>query len=291
MELRGHIAVGRAEVSIKSCYSASRTTRPQLSFAASRVNGRCKALDAASNSVFCYGNSRGERDRETHPQPTYVRSVIAVTAIARDEMAGSYGGSNRPGREPSLWSAPSLVARMSGAKSGNDSATCSLLPHFASAPCGLQVARAPRPISAVGRAAAADGTDDHRRRREPRHYRAGQTFSLTSAIVFALYVVITVAAITTSDYLNIRPLIRDLSRSPRKVGYADVVTSQGQAMSAPTIAIFASLFVVATASNTYQALTSASGGWMAAVSAAGFALFALAFVSMLVIKLRHRFAS
>ena len=45
-----------------------------------------------------------------------------------------------------------------------------------------------------------------------------KTFSLTSAIVFALYVVITVAAITASDYLNIRPLIRDLSRSSRKVG-------------------------------------------------------------------------
>src|SRR5215831_16568507 len=82
MELRGHVAVGRAEVSIKSRYSASRTTRPQPSFAAGRVNGRCKALDAAYNSVFCYGNSRGERDRETDPQPTYVRSVIAVTAIA-----------------------------------------------------------------------------------------------------------------------------------------------------------------------------------------------------------------
>ena len=118
-----------------------------------------------------------------------------------------------------------------------------------------------------------------------------KTFSLTSAIVFALYVVITVAAITASDYLNIRPLIRDLSRSSRKVGYADMVTSQGQAMSAPTIAIFASLFVVATAGKTYEALTSASGNWMAAIAAACFAPFALAFIGMLVLKLRNGHAS
>jgi hypothetical protein len=118
-----------------------------------------------------------------------------------------------------------------------------------------------------------------------------KTFSLTSAIIFALYVVVTVAVITASDYLNIRPLIRDLPRSSRKIGYADMVKSQGQAMSVPTISIFASLFVVATAGKTYEALTSPSGSWMASVAAACFAPFALAFISMLVVKLRNRHAS
>ena len=43
-----------------------------------------------------------------------------------------------------------------------------------------------------------------------------KTFSLTGAIVFASFVVLTVAAITVCDYLNIRPLIGDLPRSSRK---------------------------------------------------------------------------
>jgi hypothetical protein len=118
-----------------------------------------------------------------------------------------------------------------------------------------------------------------------------KTFSLTGAIVFASFVVLTVAAITACDYLNIRSLIRDLPRSSRKIGHADMVQSQAQAMSAPAIVIFASLFVVATAGKTYEALTSASGNWIAAIAAACFAPFALAFISMLVVKVRNRHAS
>jgi hypothetical protein len=118
-----------------------------------------------------------------------------------------------------------------------------------------------------------------------------KTFSLTGAIVFASFVVLTVAAITVCDYLNIRPLIGGLPRSSRKIGHADMMQSQAQAMSAPAIAIFASLFGLATAGKTYEALTSASGNWMAAVAAACFAPFALVFISMLVVKLRNRHAS
>ena len=117
-----------------------------------------------------------------------------------------------------------------------------------------------------------------------------KTFSFTGAIIFALFVVLTVAAITVCDYLNIRLLIRDLQRSSRKIGHADMMQSQAQAMSASAIAIFASLFVVATAGKTYEALTSASGNWMAAIAAACFAPFALAFIGMLVLKLRSRHA-
>jgi hypothetical protein len=118
-----------------------------------------------------------------------------------------------------------------------------------------------------------------------------RTFSLTGAIIFASFVVLTVAAITVCDYLTIRPLIRDLPRSSRKIGHTDRIQCQAQAMSAPAIAIFASLFVVATAGKTYEALTSASGNWMAAIAAACFAPFALAFISMLVLKLRNGHAS
>jgi hypothetical protein len=118
-----------------------------------------------------------------------------------------------------------------------------------------------------------------------------KTFSLTGAIVFASFVVLTVAAITACDYLNIRRLVRDLPRSSRKIGHADMVQNQAQAMSASAIMVFASFFVVATAGKTYEALTSASGNWMAAIAAACFAPFALAFISMLVVKLRNRHAS
>jgi hypothetical protein len=118
-----------------------------------------------------------------------------------------------------------------------------------------------------------------------------KTFSLTGAIVFASFVVLTVAAITVSDYLNVKPLIGDLPRSSRRIGHADMMQSQAQAMSAPAIAIFASLFVVATAGKTYEAFTSVSGNWMAGVAAACFAPFALVFISMLVVKLRNRHAS
>jgi hypothetical protein len=118
-----------------------------------------------------------------------------------------------------------------------------------------------------------------------------KTFSLTGAIVFASFVVLTVAAITLCDYLNIRPLVGNLPRSSRKIGHPDMVQTQAQAMSGSAIVIFASLFVVATAGKTYEALTSASGNWMAAVAAACFAPFALVFISMLVVKLRNRHAS
>jgi len=118
-----------------------------------------------------------------------------------------------------------------------------------------------------------------------------KTFSLTGAIIFAAFVVLTVAAITVCDYLTIRPLIRDLPRSSRKICHADMMQNQAQAMSAPAIAIFASLFVVATAGKAYEALTSASGNWMAAIAAACFAPFALAFIGMLVLKLRNGHAS
>jgi hypothetical protein len=118
-----------------------------------------------------------------------------------------------------------------------------------------------------------------------------KTFSLTGAIVFASFVVLTVAAITVCDYLNIRPLIRDLPLSSSRIGHADMVQNQAQSMSAPAIAIFASLFVVATAGKTYEALTSANGNWMAAVAAACFAPLALVFISMLVVKLRNTHAS
>jgi hypothetical protein len=118
-----------------------------------------------------------------------------------------------------------------------------------------------------------------------------RTFSLTGAIIFASFVVLTVAAITVCDFLTIRPLIRNLPRSSRKIGHADRIQCQAQAMSAPAIAIFASLFVVATAGKTYEALTSASGNWMAAIAAACFAPFALAFIGMLVLKLRNGHAS
>jgi hypothetical protein len=118
-----------------------------------------------------------------------------------------------------------------------------------------------------------------------------KTFSFTGAIVFALFVVLTVAAVTVCDYLNIRLLIRDLQCSSRKIGHADMMQSQAQAMSASAIAIFASLFVAVTAGKTYEALTSASGNWMAAIAAACFAPFALAFIGMLVLRLRNGRAS
>jgi hypothetical protein len=116
------------------------------------------------------------------------------------------------------------------------------------------------------------------------------TFSLTAVLLFGAFTILSAVAITACDHLAVRSLLRDLPRSSQKIRYADMMQSQSKAMSVTAIAICASLFVLAAAANTYNALTSARSGWAAGVGAICCALFAAAAIGMLVAKLRTRHA-
>ena len=88
-----------------------------------------------------------------------------------------------------------------------------------------------------------------------------------------------------SDYLAVRPLLRDLSRTNQKVRLADMWRTQSEAMSVRALAILTLIFVASAASQTAQALASANLGALAALGAAIFVLLGITFGAMLVHKL------
>src|SRR5260370_39201394 len=77
------------------------------------------------------------------------------------------------------------------------------------------------------------------------------------ALLGGFVVVFTIIVIGT-DYLNVRPLLRDLSRSSLKITFGDMFRSQGDVMSHGALWIFTLFFIVAAAMNMIQSV--ASGG-------------------------------
>ncbi len=117
-----------------------------------------------------------------------------------------------------------------------------------------------------------------------------KTSTLMGVLVFGAVGVLTVIAITACDHLTVRSLLGDLPRSSQKIGYADMMQSQGKAMSTMAIAIFAALFALSAVGHTYLALTSPGIHWPVAISATAFAVLAAVFIGMLVVKARARHA-
>jgi hypothetical protein len=115
--------------------------------------------------------------------------------------------------------------------------------------------------------------------------------SVQAWLVWGAFVVLITIAISVSDYLTVRPLLRDVPRSSQKIALTDMLGRQGEAMSVRALAIFTLIFVIGTAGQTYQALTSVRLGALVAISAVAFAWLAFVFGRMLVAKLRARYDS
>jgi hypothetical protein len=107
-------------------------------------------------------------------------------------------------------------------------------------------------------------------------------------LVLGAFVVVLTTAITVSDYLTVRPLLRDIPRSSQKIRLSDMLGRQGEAMSVRALVILTLIFVIGVAANVFLALTSVRGNPFAAIAAVALALSAIAFGGMLVGKLRAR---
>jgi hypothetical protein len=112
--------------------------------------------------------------------------------------------------------------------------------------------------------------------------------SVATWLGFVAFIVVFTVIITLSDHLCVRPLLHDLPRSVQKIGFADMMRRQSAALSVKALAIFTAIFVIAAVANAAEMLMSDRASPFAAVSAFAFALFAIAFLAMLVLKLRAR---
>ena len=91
--------------------------------------------------------------------------------------------------------------------------------------------------------------------------------------------------ITEIDYLNIRPLLRDLPRSSQKITLADMVRNQADASSVKALSILTSIFVFAAATNMLQSFAT-GGSVLGAIVAIMFVALAAVFAGMLVARLQ-----
>jgi hypothetical protein len=112
-------------------------------------------------------------------------------------------------------------------------------------------------------------------------------FRLVEAwLVSGALVALITGAIALSDYLTVRPLLRDIPRSSQKIKVSEMLTRQGKAMSVRALAICTLIFVIATAAQTYQGLTSVRLGALALIGVIASAWLAFVFGGMLIAKLR-----
>jgi hypothetical protein len=112
--------------------------------------------------------------------------------------------------------------------------------------------------------------------------------SLVTWLAFGAFIVAFTYIITIGDHLAVRPLLHDLPRSSQKISFADMMERQSQIMSVRALVIFIAIFVAAAAAGAIEAFTAARPSPFSAAGAVAFALFALAFLAMLVIKLRTK---
>jgi hypothetical protein len=110
--------------------------------------------------------------------------------------------------------------------------------------------------------------------------------SIASWLVFGAFIVAFMTAITVSDYLIVRPLLRDLSRSSQKIGLADMMRRQSETMSVAALVIFTLIFAIAGVTNTYKALAPVHGILFETIGAISFTVCAIAYAGMLIAKLR-----
>jgi hypothetical protein len=78
--------------------------------------------------------------------------------------------------------------------------------------------------------------------------------SVATWLGFLAFGVLLAAVFNISDYLNMRPLLRDIPRSSQKIPLRNMMRAQGQALSIKALAIFTLIFVFGFLASSYNAL-------------------------------------
>jgi hypothetical protein len=99
------------------------------------------------------------------------------------------------------------------------------------------------------------------------------------------FVLVFTVVVVESDYLNVRPLLRDLPRSTQRITFGDMARNQAAASSVKALAIFTGIFVFAATTNMLQSLV-AGGSVLGAISAVMFVGLAILFAGMLAARLQ-----
>jgi hypothetical protein len=110
--------------------------------------------------------------------------------------------------------------------------------------------------------------------------------SMTTWVLFALFVVVASVAMNLCDYLPVRPLLAGLARTTQRIGLVEMHGRQAQAMSVKALATIALIELLACLAVVAQWLTSARGNPFMLVTAAIFGLLGILFLRMLFVRLR-----
>ena len=110
--------------------------------------------------------------------------------------------------------------------------------------------------------------------------------SITTWVVFALFVVVASVAINLCDYLPVRRLLVGLPRTTERIGLVEMHGRQAQAMSVKALATIALIELLACLAVVAQWLTSVRGNPLMLVTAAIFGLLGILFLRMLLVRLR-----
>lgn len=114
------------------------------------------------------------------------------------------------------------------------------------------------------------------------------THTLNAWLAYGAFSLITAAVILQADYQTLRPLLRDLPRTSRKVKYVDMWRNMSPAMSVKSLAIFTLIMVLGTASSAMSALIGTRPNLFAAFAVIPSALCSMGFAWMLIMKLRAK---
>jgi hypothetical protein len=109
--------------------------------------------------------------------------------------------------------------------------------------------------------------------------------SITTWVLFALFVVVASVAMNLCDYLPVRPLLTGLPRTKERIGLVEMHGRQARAMSVKALATIALIELVACLAILAQWLTSVRGNPFMLVSAAVFGLLGILFLRMLFVRL------
>jgi hypothetical protein len=110
--------------------------------------------------------------------------------------------------------------------------------------------------------------------------------SITTWVLFALFVVVASVAMNLCDYLPVRPLLVGLPHTTERIGLVEMHGRQAQAMSVKALATIALIELVACLAVVAQWLTSVRGNPFMLVTAAIFGLLGMLFLRMLFVRLR-----
>jgi hypothetical protein len=110
--------------------------------------------------------------------------------------------------------------------------------------------------------------------------------SITTWVLFALFVAVASVAMNLCDYLPVRPLLVGLPRTTERIGLVEMHGRQAQAMSVKALATIALIELVACLAVAAQWLTSVRGNPFMLVTAAIFGLMGILFLRMLFVRLK-----